>query len=63
MLLILTLLLLLAETLHLDHNFDNYRYLNQSGCTSLDSKNDKEDFLVVEVGILDVGESKGIMKI
>ena len=39
-----------AEILHLDRNFDSYRYLNQSGCTSLESKNDKEDFAVVEVG-------------
>ncbi|KXJ11656.1 Unconventional myosin-Ib [Exaiptasia diaphana] len=45
----------LLKTLHLDRNFDNYRYLNQSGCTTLDSKNDKEDFMVVEKAMKVVG--------
>lgn len=36
--------------LHLKSDCDTYNYLNQSGCTKVDTIDDKKDFLVVEVG-------------
>ena len=39
------------ESLNLSREFENYSYLNQSGCTSVSSINDAENFKIVEVSI------------
>ena len=41
--------LLTTGSLKLEHNFDHYNYLKKSGCVEVESINDKEDFVVVEV--------------
>ena len=41
-----------TESLNLTRQFENYSYLNQSGCTSVSSINDQENYKIVEVGIL-----------
>ena len=38
--------------LNLERDCSTYNYLSQSGCTLVDTIDDKKDFLVVEVGLL-----------